>query len=392
MSGSEVRSASSTTMPLSTSSPRRRPARRSAATPTAMMTVSRGQLRAGGGDRAGHRAAGSGHLAEPLTEPERHAVAAVQVREHLAELGAQRAPQRPGLRLHDRDLAAVLARGGRGLQADPAGPGDDDLAAAAQRGGQPLRVPHRAQVPDAVEIGPGDVQPPRRGAGGDQQPVVGHGLAALQGDPVARPVDRRHGRAAPQVDVVLGVPAVGEREYRFPAVLAQQVPLGQRRPLVRVLVFRADEHDRALEALLPEGFRGLGAGQARSDDHKGGFGRHLGLLPVTGRSTVAGRAQHGLRAGTRPGGGPLAAGTVRFSLPPPAVPGDGRSIRERGDLVDDDAQPFLIRYCRGVGGPKHRIQRAGRAGQHRGRELGDQLPLPGLGSPRPRPGSSRTAR
>src|SRR6202042_3156897 len=109
-------------------------------------------------------------------------------------------------------------------------------------------------------------------------------------------------------------------------VLAQQIPLGQRRTLVRALVFRADQYDRAAETLIPEGLGGVGAGHASSDDHVGGFGRHVELLPVADRSATitvralpGSQACAGLAAGTPADRRP---GTVRLSLPQPLVPCD----------------------------------------------------------------------
>src|ERR1022692_3015313 len=83
------------------------------------------------------------------------------------------AAPRTGLRLDHRPLTALLARGRRHLQADPAGPDHDYLACLGQRGSQPLRVRHRAEVPDAAEITARYIQRARRGAGGEKQPVVG---------------------------------------------------------------------------------------------------------------------------------------------------------------------------------------------------------------------------
>ena len=60
------------------------------------------------------------------------------------------------------------------------------------------------------------------------------------------------------------------------------------------------------------------------------------------------------------------------------MPGNGRSIGERRDLVHHYPQPLGIGVRREVGGPQRRVQRARGAGLDRGREFTDQDPLPGL--------------
>ena len=60
------------------------------------------------------------------------------------------------------------------------------LEARAQRVG----VGERAQVEHAVELGAGQREPPRLGAGRQQQPVVAQPLAVVEHDLVRRDVDR----------------------------------------------------------------------------------------------------------------------------------------------------------------------------------------------------------
>src|SRR3712207_3392397 len=64
----------------------------------------------------------------------------------------------------------------------------------------------------------------------------------------------------------LGVPPGVVDEGAVAAGAAEQVLLGQRRPLVGPLGFGADEHDRPVEPLLPQRLGGLGAGQSGTDD------------------------------------------------------------------------------------------------------------------------------
>jgi hypothetical protein len=49
--------------------------------------------------------------------------------------------------------------------------------------------------------------------------------------------------------------------------LAAEVVLRQRRALVGALLLRAHEHDTPIEPLLAERLGGLGASEARADDH-----------------------------------------------------------------------------------------------------------------------------
>src|SRR5207302_3613774 len=86
--------------------------------------------------------------------------------------------------------------------------------------------------------------------------------------------------------VVLGVPAfLVDVDGRF-VVLAEQVALGQRRPLVGPLPLLPQQHDAPAEPLLPEGLRGLGTGHACADDHVRRFSGHQ-TFPSTWPQTAA---------------------------------------------------------------------------------------------------------
>jgi hypothetical protein len=87
-------------------------------------------------------------------------------------------------------------------------------------------------------------------------------------EPVASRVDRGHPGAHPQLDPLVGVPRLVVREGLVTLVLAEQVALGQRRPLVGQLRFLADQHHPAVEALRPQRLGGLRAGQRRAHDHE----------------------------------------------------------------------------------------------------------------------------
>jgi hypothetical protein len=56
------------------------------------------------------------------------------------------------------------------------------------------------------------------------------------------------------------------REGALARVVAEQVPLRQRRPFVGQFVLLADEHHPTVETLFPQGLGRLRTGERRSDD------------------------------------------------------------------------------------------------------------------------------
>ena len=73
---------------------------------------------------------------------------------------------------------AARVAGGRGdLEADPAGADDDDAGALAEARLERLGLLHLAQVEHPVEVGARHVEGAGRGAGRDEQPLVGEGFA-----------------------------------------------------------------------------------------------------------------------------------------------------------------------------------------------------------------------
>ncbi|RPK66146.1 hypothetical protein EES43_06515 [Streptomyces sp. ADI96-02] len=135
------------------------------------------------------------------------------------------------------------------------------MAPPLQDGAQPGGVVQGAQqvdAGDALDAG----QPDRFGAGRQDQDVVGDGAVrrvqpvrtGVQGGDVQPEAQRDVQRL--EVDVEGGV--LG---------LAQQDRLGQRRPVVGLVGFGADQGDGAGEAAFAQRDGGLHAGHARSDDH-----------------------------------------------------------------------------------------------------------------------------
>ena len=199
-----------------------------------------------------------------------HAVVAVQVGEDLRR-PRRRAPAAAAARRLDHgDLAPGCAGGGRDLGADPAARRSRRRRRrVVQRGRQ--RVGSRPSVRryvHAVEVGAGDREPARRGAGRQQQLVVAQPLAAVERDRARRPGRCARPRCAgAQLDVVLGVPA--RRRGRRPS-RARPRPAGSPWTAAAarrgVRAPRRCSTTRPVEALVAQGLGRLGTGEAGADD------------------------------------------------------------------------------------------------------------------------------
>lgn len=193
-------------------------------------------------------------------------------------------------RVDDGDVEAALPGRGCDLRADPAGADDDDRAAAIETCAERVGVLDTAQVEHAVERFAEDREATGLGAGGQQQPVVAQPLAVVERNLADRCV-QAHGRATEaQLDVMLDVVTFVVDVDLLPPDLAAQVVLGQRRPLVRALMFGPDQHEAPLEALSPQRLGGLGACEAGANDHES-------LLTV--HVVSSGQAQESWRARDR---------------------------------------------------------------------------------------------
>ncbi len=206
-------------------------------------------------------------------EVELHAAVLVQLREEGAELRAQGVVQRGGPPFDHGHLGAEGAGRRRDLQADPAGADHQQPAVLPAEGLQgppePFGVGEPAQVVHAAEVDAGHLQRARRGAGGQQQPVVGQHAAVGQDDRARRPVQRGGRGVEPQLDLVGGVPrGLVDEEVRARGTPGEVV-LGQPGPLVRVFPFLADQDHPAGEPLGAEGLGRLRPGQSGPDDDMG---------------------------------------------------------------------------------------------------------------------------
>lgn len=217
-----------------------------------------------------HHAVLPGDLGQAGAEVEADTVLAVQLGEDLAQLGADDVVQRGGRRLDDGDLGAVAAGGRRDLQADPAPTRDDEPAVVAAQDGehlaQPVGVGEAAQMVDAGQVGAGDVEAARLGAGGEQEFVVVEDGALAQPYGLGIAVDGDDGLAEVQFDVGLGVPGGFMDEDAVALLLARQIALGQGRAFIGVVAFVTDEDHSSGEPFGAEGLGGLGSGQPTADD------------------------------------------------------------------------------------------------------------------------------
>ena len=206
---------------------------------------------------------------DPGAEGEPDAVVGVQVAVDASDLGAEHPSQRDGVRADQGDVPAELAQGGGGLAADPAGPHHHNVLGPSRGGGEHVAVLAGAQVVDAGQVRPGQWQAARGGAGGQQEPLVADALARGQLQLVAGRGDRADRGRGAQLDLVVGVEPVLVHIQAVAVGLAAQVRLGQRRPLIGLFGFVAEQQQAAVEAVGAQGLGCSGAGQTGTDDHKG---------------------------------------------------------------------------------------------------------------------------
>jgi hypothetical protein len=216
----------------------------------------------------GDPAARVAELVHPDPEVERGAVGLVDVAEHGRQLVAQHSAQRQRVHLDHGGGGAGLAGGGGGFEADPAGADDQHLEALAQVLPQPVGLLDRAQVADAVAVGPGHVELPGARPGREQQLVVAQWIDVVHRDRVPGRVQPGHGDAEDQLDVVLPVPLGLVDERLVARLLAEQVTLGQGRTFVRRSVSAPISTTLPGEAVLAQLLRGLRARHRGAHDQE----------------------------------------------------------------------------------------------------------------------------
>ena len=182
---------------------------------------------------------------------------------------ADRDVQRDRLEAEHGDVVAVAPRGRGDLEADPSGADDHDAPPAGRDGlAQRDRIVDRAQQVHAGEVGARPAEPARRGAGREQQPVVGAAPRPSSSVTVcaagSSALTRRPRRTSTRCSVV---PGRGMHVDRGAVVVAEQELLRQRRPDVRASrLRRATMHDRPVVARLPCALGRPRAGESAADD------------------------------------------------------------------------------------------------------------------------------
>ena len=207
-------------------------------------------------------------LADAHAEAEVDAVRDVQIPEQGGHFVAEHPSQGQPVDLDHGHRAAVLAGGGRHLQADPARADDHHTCGVLEGVEQCLGVLGATQVVHALGVDAGHVERAHPGTGGQQQLVVAQRLATVEGHGVGRRVDRGDAAAEDQVDVLLRVPARVVHVRLVQGLAAQEEVFGERRPFVRPVLLLTDEHDPAGETLGAQRFSRLRPRQRRSDDHE----------------------------------------------------------------------------------------------------------------------------
>ena len=225
---------------------------------------------------------GAAQLGDSGPQPQLHAVVGVQAAEHLTDLVAQDAVQGRRGGVDEDDLGAHLSSGRGDLRADPTGSNHRHATGGANGVAEPDRIADRAEVVDAGEIGSGDVEVARLGAGRHDSGRERQVLVAVEEEVASVGVEGFDGASRQQLDVVGRIEALVVDACRLRRDLAAQHRLGQRGSLVRGFVLVADEHDTPVEAGGAGTFSRFGAGNAGADDHERGVGRHRRLTPAGG--------------------------------------------------------------------------------------------------------------
>ncbi len=104
----------------------------------------------------------------------------------------------------------------------------------------------------AVELGARHGERPKPRPGGEDDMVAGDLAAGSQSQTTPGPVDRRHGFAGDEVDLLLLVERLGPQQQLVEAAFAGEIGFRQGRALIRQPRLVADQHDMAGETLLPQ--------------------------------------------------------------------------------------------------------------------------------------------
>ena len=167
---------------------------------------------------------------------------------------------------HDRALAAQRGHQRRRHLGPDVAPADQHHPLGLLRvGADRVGVAERAQVVDAVQLAAVGAQPPDVRARGQQGLPEAHLVLVRQGrDPLVH-VELHHAGAGEQLDVLLAPPVVGAEEHILLGLLAAEVALRERRPVVGRIELACDEHHGALGPLLAQPAGAVRGGHPAAD-------------------------------------------------------------------------------------------------------------------------------
>lgn len=189
-------------------------------------------------------------------------------------LGRGAARQQPAFALDDPDLHPQLAGRGRDFETHIAAADDGQAAGGLQVAPQRLRVFHGAQVGDAGPLTPGQCQPARCGACGNDQLVIVQCRPVVQRYLLRARLYGHGAHAQAQGNGLVGIGAGGPQQQIIRAHGLLQPGLGQRWALVGRQVFAADQGDGTRVAVLAQQGGQGAAGMPGADDD----GVALGVL------------------------------------------------------------------------------------------------------------------
>ncbi|CAB4911822.1 unannotated protein [freshwater metagenome] len=198
-------------------------------------------------------------------EPEVDPLLSVDAVVERGDLGGGDALEDAFCDLDDRDLDAQLPQRRRGFETDVAGADDHRSLGRPEAVADGPDVGGVAQVVNACEVHPGDVQRSRSRAQAEDELVVAHGVAVVQRDGLGFSADSGDPGLA-EGHLLLLV----ERRLADVEVLDRRRPreerLRQRRPLVGQRRLVADQQDLAVPSVPAQADAQLCAGVAGADD------------------------------------------------------------------------------------------------------------------------------
>ena len=186
--------------------------------------------------------------------------------------------------VHDRDFHPAPQQAVGRFQAQQAAADHDRAAAGARRLQHGLHVVQVAEAHHALQLGARDRHDEGLGAGGQQQPVVGHFAAAGRAHGAAPAVDRHHRIARVQGNAVLRIPFAGVQHDLVESLFAGQ----HRREHDAVVVharFEAEHGDVVHAGRERQQFLdGAHAGHAVAHHHELRFYAAIHTLPPSRRA------------------------------------------------------------------------------------------------------------